>query len=328
MNLLVITNNPNRASFRQRIEIYLDLLSKNGINCHLHRLPAGYLARWKLFKETKKFDGVLLHKKCLNLLDCSILRKYSRKVIYDFDDAVMCSPKQPEKNSLSYFLPFKRTVELADMVIAGNSYLAGLAKEYNSNVEVLPTGLDVKAYNIEKDAAPDAKIRLVWIGSKSTLRYLAQIAPALEELGLRFDNMVLRMICNKFFDLKNMQVEKHRWSLDSQAQALSGSDIGLAPLTDNRFTRGKCGFKILQYAAAALPFVGSPVGVNGDYIQDSGSGYAVGGTQQWVNYISRLLEDSYLRNQMGRQGRSWVSKFDVTEIGKSFVNLIAKAIRV
>ncbi|MFQ5772822.1 MAG: hypothetical protein ACE5HX_19960, partial [bacterium] len=168
MNLLIISNNPNRASFRQRIGIYLDTLRTNGINSEVAQLPSSYLARRKLFQRAADFDGVFLHKKGLNFFDAFWLRRYSKKIIYDFDDAIMYNPKTPERDSSSHFRPFRRTAKLADMIIAGNSYLAQHARKFNPNVEILPTGLDTSAYNVETGPKNDAKIRLVWIGSHST----------------------------------------------------------------------------------------------------------------------------------------------------------------
>ena len=323
MNLLVITNNPDRASFRQRIGIYLDALGARGINCEVAKLPAGSLKRWSLFERSADFDGVFLHKKSLNFFDARILVRYSKKIIYDFDDAIMFRHKNPDAYSRSHFGPFRKSIKQYDLVIAGNPYLAGIAQKYNSNVTVLATGLDTSDYPqtaVEKDA--DGKIRLVWIGSKSTLCYLAQIKEAFEDLAGRFDNVVLRIICDEFFDLENMPVEKHHWSLKSQAIDLVGCDIGLAPLPDNRFTRGKCGFKILQYAAAGLPVVASPVGVNSDYIDDGVSGFLATDKQQWIEKIETLIKDEQLRKTMGQRAKEAVVEFDVANIGKKLADLI------
>ena len=322
MNLLVLSNNPERASFRQRIGIYFDTLRTNGIGCEVAKLPAGSLARRKLFKRAAEFDGVFLHKKALNFFNAVWLRRYSKKIIYDFDDAIMYSPKDPEHDSFSHFSPFRRTAKLADIVIAGNSYLAELARKFNSNVEILPTGLNTKEYQVEAESEDDDKIRLVWIGSKATLRYLAEIKPALEEIGLRFDNVVLRIICDDFFCLQNMQVEKHSWSKDTQAVDLAASDIGLAPLPDNRFTRGKCGFKILQYETARLPVIASPVGTNSDYVRGSVTGLFAKSTQEWIEKISQLIENPRLRKKMGEEGLAYAKNFDVSVIGEQLIKLI------
>jgi len=242
MNLLVLTNNPARASLRQRVGIYLDTLRDNGIECEVIRFLSGSLARRKLFKRAADFDGVFIHKKKLNFFDAIWLRRYSKKIIYNFDDAIMYSDKIPERNSRSHFVPFRRTVKLADLVITGSSYLAEHARKFNPNVKVLPIGLKVSDYKLDCPAKRDNKVRLVWIGSKSTLGYLAQLKPVLEEIGSRFDNVVLRIICDEFLCLKNMEVEKRLWSRDTRGIDLATSDIGLAPLPDNRFTRGKCSF--------------------------------------------------------------------------------------
>ena len=322
MDLLIVTNNPERASFRQRIGAYLIFFYDNGINCEVAKLPASSLARRKLFKQATDFDGLYLHKKRLNSLDAFWVSRYARKVIYDFDDAIMYSDKHPDRPNRKRQKSFKRTVRLADMVIAGNSYLAEHARKSNTSVNVLPTGLDTQAYNLKAEPKNNGKLRLVWIGSESTLGYLAELKPALEEIGSRFDNVVLRIICDAFFDLNNLEVEKCLWSLKKEVVDLVTSDIGLAPLPDNRFTRGKCGFKILQYAAAGLPVVASPVGANAEYIQDGTNGfYAVDGSA-WIEKISLLLKDIQLRQQMGRAGRQKVKQFDLKVLGKRLVSLV------
>ena len=326
MNLLVVTNNPTNASFRQRIEVHLDMLRENGIDCQVAKLPPGFLKRRKLFKRAAGFDGVFLHRKILNLRDAFWLRRYSRKTIYDFDDAVMYSAKKPMSTCLSRQWRFRRSVELADLVIAGSPYLAEHARKFNSRVEVLPTGLDTKAYTMETKPENDGNIRLVWIGGKSTLRYLAQIKAALEEIGARFDNVILRIICNKFFDLQNMKVEKLQWRKQTEALDLITSDIGLAPLPDDRFTRGKCGYKILQYQAAGLAVVASPVGVNAEYVNDGVTGFHAINTSQWIDKISKLIEDQALRKQMGQTGKNQVQEFDISVLGKRLVNLTAKTL--
>lgn len=326
MNLLFITNNPSRPSFRQRVEVHLETLRNNGVDCHVAGLPLRELERLKLFKQAAEFDCVFLQKKCLNFFDALCLRKFSRKIIYDFDDAVMYSPKKPDGQATSHFRLFRRTARFADLVIAGNSYLARHALKFNPDVEILPTGLDTKTYRVKAKPSGDGKVRLVWIGSKSTLGYLEDIKPALEEVGSRFNNVVLRIICDGFFDLENMAVEKCIWSLENQAKYLATADVGLAPLPDNRFTRGKCGFKILQYQAAHLPVITSPVGVNAEYVTDGITGYLASDNNQWVDRISELIEDAELRKQMADASQGHVEKFDIGTTGTKLCELLTEFI--
>ena len=326
MNLLILTNNPDRASFRQRIGAYCDILRRNGIQCEVAKLPSGFLARRRLFKRASDFEGVFLHKKKLNFLDAFGLRRYSKKIIYDFDDAVMYSPKAPQCRSFLRLRVFRRTVKLADMVIAGNKYLAEQALRFNPHVEVLPTGLDTTAYRVDAGPKNDGRIHLVWIGSGSTLKYLAEIKPALEEVGRQLHNIILRIICDNFFDLQNMPVEKRVWSWQTEPIDLATTDIGLAPLPDNLFTRGKCGFKILQYASAGLPVIASPVGVNAEYVNCGITGFHATSIPQWIESISRLIKSEGLRKNMSLAARRQVEKFDISVVGKRLLNIIENCI--
>jgi len=326
MNLLVISENPNRSSFRERIALYLDALAESGIQCRVESLPAGASARRNLFKSARESDGVLVHKKGLNLFDAFWLRRYSRKVIYNFDDAIMYDPKRPERFSPAHFIKFRTMTKLADLVITGNSYLADHARKYNPNVVVWLHGLKVADYACSCRRPADGKIRLVWIGSKSTLRYLKQIEPALEEIGSRFENVVLRIICDEFFDLNNMEVEKHVWSAQTRVADLAEADIGLAPLPDDRFTRGKCTFKILEYAATGLPAIASPVGAHSDYILDNVNGFLASDNAQWIESMASLIEDDRLRKTMGTAAREKVADFDVAVVGKRLCDVIKNCI--
>jgi len=322
MKLLILSNNPARPSFRQRIGIYIDTLRTDGIDCHIETLPPGSLARRKLFRRAGAFDAVFLHKKRLNCWDAYWLGKYSRKIIYDFDDAVMYHPKHPHVDSRSRQKLFARTVKLADTVVAGNNYLAELARKFNPNVEILPTGLAVSDYQTEPHRENDNKIRLVWIGSKSTLPFLNSITESLEQIGRQYDNIFLRIIADDFLDLQNMPVEKIPWSLQGQYRALLSSDIGLAPLPDNRFTRGKCGFKILQYGAACLPVVASPVGVNAQYVQDGVTGFQAHQSSLWTEKIAFLVENASARRQMGLWAREMVLRYDSSLLAAKLSRII------
>jgi glycosyltransferase involved in cell wall biosynthesis len=234
----------------------------------------------------------------------------------------MYDDNRPDKPSRKRQRDFQRTVKLADLVIAGNKYLAELARSFNNNVEILPTGLDLAVYNIQPTPNNDGKIRLVWIGSKATLPYLKGIKPALEEIGSRFDNIILRIICDEFFDLQNMEVEKCPWTHQTEVVNLVSSDIGLAPLPDNPFTRGKCGFKILQYAAAGLPTVASPVGVNSKIITHGSNSFFAATHREWVDCLSHLIQNVALRRQMGLKARQSIQSFDSKLIAARLAELI------
>jgi len=297
MKLMILSNNPTRASFRQRIGVYLEDLNKSGIDTHVHKLPRNYLERWRLFKTATDFDTVLIHKKCLNRLD---LR--------------------------SHYRLFQRTMNNCDLVIAGNDYLASHARKYNRNVVIIPTGLDTSGFTIETTTREDDIIRLVWIGSKSTLKYLEALKESLEQIGKKYSNVVLRIICDAFFELGNMKTEKCIWSLQKQKPLLASSDIGLAPLPDNNFTRGKCGFKILQYQSERLPVVTSPVGVNTDFVENNINGFHATTKKQWIEALEKLIVDKHLREKMGNKAYQHATQFDLSIISKKLINVISENI--
>jgi glycosyltransferase involved in cell wall biosynthesis len=327
MQLLVLTNNPDRASFRQRVSVYRDILADRGIRTEIAVLPKGTLARRKLFRQARHFDGVFIHKKKLNLFDAFELRRHSRKIIYSFDDAVMLDPAHPESNSRAHYVPFRRTVRLADMVIAGSGYLAEWARPFNADVHVLPIGLDTRDYGIQEALPQDDSVRLVWIGSRSTLNYLRLIDPVLDRLAARFTHAALRVIGDEFPSAGRMPVETIPWSPQARRLGLATADIGLAPLPDDPFTRGKCSFKVLEYSASGLPVVASPVGTNAEYVLDGTTGYLAKEETDWFERLAHLVEDGELRARMGRAGRERAAEFDIEGIGVRFALLLGRCLQ-
>jgi len=322
MRLLILTNKPDRASFRQRIGVHIPFLEAHGIHCRVTRLPAGAGGRRRLYRQAMAFDAVFLQRKMLNLWDAFWLRRYCPKLIYDFDDAIMYSDRRPERQCRGRQRRFRRTIVSSDVIIAGNDYLASHARRYNASVHVLPTALDLGPYTITRPPKDDGKRRLVWIGSQSTLKYLAGMQTVLEEIGRRHRDAVLRIVADAFFDLKTMAVEKVTWSRETEAVSLLTGDIGLAPLPDDAFARGKCGFKVLQYQAAALPVVASPVGVNAQYVRDGISGLHAGGAEAWIGALDLLLGDADRCHAMGQAGRKAVDTFDLEPIGDRLCEII------
>jgi glycosyltransferase involved in cell wall biosynthesis len=326
LKLLIISNNLSRASFRLRIQDHLDYLNNQGISCNVQQLPRKTFHRWKLFKTSAQYDTVLIHRKCLNFWDAAVLSRFCPKIIFDYDDAIMYSATKPESNLTNHFRLFKRTARMMDIMIAGNEYLAGYARRYCNHVHILPTGLDTRAYQDESVQRNRNEIRLAWIGSKSTLPYLAELRPVLEQIGKAHENVVLRIIADEFFNLKHMTVQKHPWSLDNQVADLTECDIGLSPLPDNRFTRGKCGFKMLQYFAAGLPVIASPVGVNEKFIKESHAGILAFTSSEWKEAIEKMVKGIAVYRQLGQQGKKYVQAYDRTLISKDLCRIIKSSV--
>lgn len=326
MKLLIISNNISRASFRLRVGDHLDFLDKEGIRCNVRQLPRNTSDRWNLFKTSGQYDAVLIQRKCLNFWDAAVLSHFCPKMIFDYDDAIMYSATKPESRLTSHFRLFKRTAGMMDVMIAGNEYLAGYGRRYCNQVHILPTGLDTNSYQVKDVRKNGSEIRLVWIGSQATLKYLAELCPVLEQIGKKHQNVVLRIIADKFFDLDNMSVQKRLWSLDNQISDLMACDIGLSPLPDNRFTRGKCGFKILQYFAAGLPVIASPVGVNQKFIKESNAGLLAMTHSEWQDAIEKMVKGIAVYRQLGQNGEKYVQAYDRNVIANELCRIIKSVV--
>jgi glycosyltransferase involved in cell wall biosynthesis len=303
--LLILCRHPAKASFRQRIKAYLEPLRRRGIDTETVELARSPLERRRQLLRAGRCDGIWLQKKTLTAWDALALRRRRARLIYDFDDAIMYKTEADQRRPNPLRLRrFRRTVRMTDLVIAGNGFLAQHARDAGApQVVVIPTGLDIRRYRPKQAYRTDGPMRLVWIGSKSTLKQIRSFVGVLETLGQRAPGTILRVIADAGLEARHLAVENLPWSHDGEARMLAESDIGVAPLPDTPFTRGKCAFKIVQYMAAGLPVIASPVGVNADYVQHGRTGFWASDAGQWVEAFQRLAGDAALRESMGRAGR-------------------------
>jgi glycosyltransferase involved in cell wall biosynthesis len=325
--LLVLTRDRNGAPFRQRIEPYLPLLAARGIQAEVVELAAGALARRREFRRARGFDGVLLHRKTLTAWDALALGE-AGPLLYDFDDAVMFQARSPEAPHPARERRFQRTVARSELVIAGSPNLATHAAVGGAaRIEVVPTGLDAGAFPVKEGDGSQERVRLVWIGSASTLRQLATLAPVLEAVGRDVQGAVVRVIADARLDIRGLEIENVPWSLEDEARLLAEADIGIAPLPDTPYTRGKCGFKVLQYMAAGLPVVASPVGINAEYVRPEETGLHATTAEEWTGAVERLAVDPALRERLGRAGRRRVEQeFDFAVLGPKVCGVIEQAL--
>jgi len=230
-------------------------------------------------------------------------------MIFDFDDAIFVPYVSPSNGYLSYLkFPSKtRTIcRLASHVMAGNQYLADYAGKVNDNVTIIPTTIDTSKYSIEVKPANDPLV-IGWSGSYSTVQHLDTIRGALQRLAGRH-RFRLRVIGTPRFELEGVEVDAMSWRADTEVSDLRHIDIGIMPLPDDQWSRGKCGLKALQYMALGIPTVCSPVGVNSDIIRDAENGMIASTEDDWVEKLGSLLESPGLRDKLGAAGRTTVEK--------------------
>jgi len=303
MRCLFLIQHPQAASSRYRVLQLLPFLEGSGISGVVEPVPDGLLRRRELLRKCSDFDLVFVQKRLFPGWQIRLLRKRARRLVYDFDDAVMFPPAARRPRSYTRRRRFAAMARAADLLIAGNDYLARQAMQWTAQVIVVPTAIDPHPYDAAAPPPTGSAPVLGWIGSRSTLAYLEGLLPALRLLVSRRPGVRLKVICDAFPEFPFMQVIRCPWSARRETSEVKGIDIGLAPMTHDPWARGKCGFKILQYYAARKPVVGSPVGVQVHMIRHGVTGYHARTATEWVERIGDLLDAPERRSLAGEKGR-------------------------
>ena len=260
----------------------------------------------------------------------ALVRRTARRLVYDVDDAVYvgkpAAPGLPPDRSAWRMSKFAATCRIADVVVAGNGFLAEAARPFARKVAVLPTPIDVRQYPPHRSGRDGP--RLVWIGSPGNLPYLEMLRPVLAALARQVPGLRLRVICSRFPDWNDVPIEKVNWSEKTEGTDLGASDIGLMPLTDDEWSRGKCAFKMLQYMAAGLPCVTSPVGVNATVAVDGVTALFARDASEWHHALRALLDSPEECRAMGASARQRVEKlYDLGTIAGRVADLYTELVR-
>jgi glycosyltransferase involved in cell wall biosynthesis len=326
--LLILTRERTNPAFRQRIEAYVEPLQARGIALEVVELAASPLARWRQLRKAGRYEAVLLQRKTLTTWDRLTLGNPQR-LIYDFDDAVMFQNRSPQQPNRGRQRRFERTVRQADLVIAGSPILAEHARRAGArSIRIIPTGLDTRRFPPKQNyALTRGAVRLVWIGSRSTLKLLEPFRAMFSMLAQSMPNSFsLRVVADGGLSGLSMPTENVPWKLEDEGRRLAECDVGIAPLPDTPFTRGKCAYKIVQYMAAGLPIIASPVGIQPEYVRPGVNGLLAGTPEEWVAAVRQLAADATLRERLGRAGRARAeTEFDAAVLARQFCDLVSDA---
>lgn len=305
--IVFIVHKLEDASSRHRIFPVYEEMKRQGYDCRLSRVPNGFGGRVSLLSKLCGTDVLVLHRKFFKPIELFLIKKLCRKIIYDFDDALMfVEVRRNQPLTGKYTDKFARTAGASDIVVAGNAFLAIHSKLNCRRVEVLTTPVDVKRYVPAADRSEKKEVVIGWIGSKGNLVYLRDLEPVFKNLARKFPQMALSVICDDFLDVDGVKVYKRTWSEEDEIRYLQEIDIGIMPLTDDLWSRGKCGFKILEYFGVGVPAVASSVGINSEIIRHGVNGYLAGSLDEWEKHLGTLIEDAALRKNMGKEGRKTV----------------------
>ena len=269
--------------------------------------------RWHLIKAMNA-DRVLIHREAapigLPVIEWFIAKVFRKKVIYDFDDAIWLTDKEYESflsNVIRNRSKIKYLIRWAWVVTCGNEYLATYARKYNDNVMVVPTGISDRYLKTPiKEHVDDVSVIIGWTGTHSTLKYLDPIIPIIKEIN-KNHKIEFRVICNKDprYDIDCYNFVP--WKMVSEVDDLMHFDIGIMPMPNNGWTRGKCGFKAIQYFSLGIPAVISHVGINEILLSDNKNGFLAASPKEFKYYLINLTLDVNKRREMGAHARNFIN---------------------
>ena len=333
--LFIAAHRKDRApGQRFRFEQYFDYLNANGYNCDLSFIINENDDK-VLYSKGKYFDKVMIALKSavIRLKDVlrrndydiifvfregfltgtvlfeELLSKSKAKMVFDFDDAIWHFDVSEANKSMGWLKnPGKtaRLISFADIIFAGNQYLADYAKHHNDNVVIVPTTIDTDEY-VATPFVDKKQICIGWSGSVTTIKHFEMAIPFLKILKAKYGERIkIKVIGDKSYSNHELNISGRGWRRETEIKELSEIDIGIMPLPNDEWAKGKCGLKGLQYMALNIATIMSPVGVNTDIIQDGTNGFLADVSEEWVDKISRLIDDSNLRRTLANNGRTTV----------------------
>jgi glycosyltransferase involved in cell wall biosynthesis len=322
LQVVALVESVDHVCCRYRLKPFCAPLAQCGHHLSIRPLPQNPLGRLAIGYGLDIAEAVIVQRKLLPRWAVALLRRRVRNLIFDFDDAVWL---RDSYSSRGFVDPkragrFEAIIRASDLVVAGNEYLAAEAARHTSpaRVIVIPTCVEPSKYTVSQQSVKSAP-QLVWVGSSSTLRGLAQFTDTLSAIGRAIPGIRLKLICDSFLRIPNLAVDACPWQQETEAAEIASADIGISWVPDDPWSRGKCGLKILQYQVAGLPVVANPVGVNREMVRDRETGFTAVSSEEWVEAISCLINEPGLRQRMGMAGRQQVEdRYSVTSGARSW----------
>lgn len=358
MKILFVVPYPleQSPSQRFRFEQYFGFLSERGVQFETHSffnsqswsilytngntgkkvlaILSGFLKRFGLLLRVHDVSYVFIHREATPFgppfFEWIIGRMLNKKIIYDFDDAIWLTDKCKElmlDRSLRWRSKVSSICRWSYKVSCGNEFIKQYATRFNEFSILNPTTIDTEnlhnpvLYRKQKD---NTRIVIGWTGSHSTLKYLYLIQDVLQQIQARYPYVDLLVIADKAPLMKLERLVFKKWSKGDEIKDLLTADIGIMPLPDDDWSKGKCGFKALQYMALEIPAVCSPIGVNTEIIDHGKNGYLSGTSEEWLAILEKLILDSSLRSRVGKAGRiSIIERYSVIANTDNFLSLFS-----
>lgn len=344
--LFIASHRKDRApNQRFRFEQYFDFLEENGFKCELSFLlnedddkliysRGNFIGKARLIlknirhrmhdlKKINDYDIIFIVRDALMIRSTYFEKQFARargKIVYDFDDAIWINDTSDANKFFSWLknpTKINETIKNADLVFAGNEYLKQYALQFNDSVIIVPTTINTEEYKPIPHEQKSSPITIGWSGSLTTIKHFKYALPFLTELKKEYgDKLRIKVIGDSSYRNDELSIQGIAWSKKNELADLSEIDIGIMPLPDDAWAKGKCGLKGLQYMSLAIPTVMSPVGVNSEIIKDGINGLLAATTEEWILKIKMLIENPQLRMKLGNAARETVLKHYSVEANK------------
>ena len=339
-------------SQRYRIEQWQPILASEGIDVELwpfleerdlellyspgdwprkaRMIAAATARRLRIIARVERFDVVLIHRAAC-LAGPAVIERlvaHRRPIVFDFDDAIYLLDTTRENRFFGWLKFPGKTASLCRMsrhVVAGNDHLATYARRYSANVTVVPSSIDTERYQPRRMARAAGRLAIGWTGSSTSQAHLEAFAPVLRTIVERHD-VELRVVSARRPELRGVPVTWTRWSAAREVEDLAEFDIGIVPLPDDEWTRGKSAFKALQCMGMGVPVACSAVGASLEVIRHGENGLLASTARDWEESLGRLLEDSRLRERLGAAGRRTIEeRFSMTRSARALARIVRTA---
>lgn len=345
--LLLSRYGPLGASSRIRSYQYLPYLKSQGIDVtvapllndeYVKRLYSGkakplvsilrsYARRLGNILNSRSYDIVWIEKELFPWLPSVvelIMSKAGIPYIVDYDDAIFHRYDLNQNGFVRALLGRKvgRIMQRAEFVMAGNRYLADYAIRTGAKrVECIPTVVDLGRYHM-KENSDTGEFKIGWIGSPVTVHYINNIMPVVAQF-LQEGKSSLYLVGVGHIDLHELPLKVFPWSENTETSHIQDFDVGIMPLSDNPWERGKCGYKLIQYMACGKPVIASPVGANTEIVEHGVNGFLSRSKEEWLAALTILRDDPFLRRKMGAAGRQKVEdRYCLQKTAPKLVSLI------
>lgn len=306
MRLAALVKDPEHVCARYRLSAFQRRLAAMGHTLDYTPWAGSWTSTVAARNRLREADAVVVQRSLLAGAHWHLVRRFSDRLIFDFDDAVFCRDSYARQGTAcAYKLRrFRRVARTADAVVAGNAFLAEAALETArpERVHIIPTCVDVDRYPLARHERSD-RPRLVWVGSSSTLQGLETVRRTFSALGAAVPDARLKTICDRAFVDAGLPTDFVPWTAAGEAAELADAEIGISWIPDDPWSRGKCGLKLLQYMAAGLPVVTNPIGVHPTIVDHGTTGFLATTEDEWIDAIRTLARDPELRRRMGEAGR-------------------------